>query len=285
MSAAKEVDVEQQLRLAAAAATWPATPDLRAGVLARVQAPQAVPAGRELAPGARPSSGARPSRLRPLAAVALALLALLALAGVAGGLGFRLPGLDIVLVERLPSAAVAPGSISPTAGSGSVAVSPSAVAAPYLGSPVPMTDALAFDRPRVLVPGSMPAPDTAYVVGAGDRRIVTLAWRAEPGQARIPSSDLALTVMAVPGGTDETLVRKAVSADTSIEPVIVGGDRGWWISGAPHEFMVERPDGEIGSLRSAVAGDTLVFERGGTLYRLESSLGRDATVAIAESLR
>ena len=38
MSAAKEVDVEQQLRMAAATAAWPTTPDLRAGVMARIEA-------------------------------------------------------------------------------------------------------------------------------------------------------------------------------------------------------------------------------------------------------
>ena len=41
MSAAKEVDVEQQLRLAAATAAWPTTPDLQSGVLARIGALQA----------------------------------------------------------------------------------------------------------------------------------------------------------------------------------------------------------------------------------------------------
>jgi hypothetical protein len=38
-------------------------------------------------------------------------------------------------------------------------------------------------------------------------------------------------------------------------------------------------------LRSALAGDTLVFARDGTLYRLESALGREATIAMAESMR
>ena len=284
MSAAREVDVEQQLRLAAATAAWPATPDLRAGVLARIAAGAASPAGSVVA---RPVPAARRARLRPLAALALALLALLAVVGVAAGLGFRLPGLDIVLVERLPSASVVPGSSAPATGSSPSAASPGtgAGAGLGLGSPIPFTDALALDRPRVLVPASMPAPDAAYVIGAGDRRIVTLAWRAKPGQARLASSDLALTVMAVPGTVDDALITKIVAADTSIEPLSVGGDRGWWISGAPHELLIERPDGQVGSIPAAIAGDTLVFAREGTLYRLESSLGRDATAAIAEGLR
>ena len=204
--------------------------------------------------------------------------------GVAAGLGFRLPGFDIVFVERLPSAAAVPGSIAPT-GSGSAGAPPTAGAQRNLGSPIPVSDAVVLDRPRVLVPASMPTPDAAYVIGAGDRRIVTLAWRAEPGQARLPSSDLALTVMAVPGDIDDSLIKKIATPDTSVALVSVNGDRGWWISGAPHELLIERPDGQVGSIPAAIAGDTLVFARDGTLYRLESSLGRDATVAIAEGLR
>ena len=213
------------------------------------------------------------ARLRPVAALAFALLALLVVAGVAAGLGFRLPGLDIVFVDRLPSAA-APGSLPPAAGRGL-----------DLGSPVPLAEAAGVAAPRVLLPAALPPPETAYVIGTGDRRIVTLAWRAEPGQGTIPSSDLALTLMAVPGGTNDSLIKKLVSPGTSIDFVTVGGDRGWWISGARHEFFVEQPDGDVGMVDSAIAGDTLVFARDGTLYRLESALGRDATIAIAESLR
>ncbi len=217
MSAAREVDVEQQLRLAAATAAWPATPDLRAGVLARIAAGDAAPAGSVVA---APVPDRRPAWLRPLAAVALALLALLAVVGVAAGLGFRLPGFDIVIVERLPSAAAVPGSIAPT-GSRSAGAPPTAGAQRNLGSPIPVSDAVVLDRPRVLVPTSMPTPDAAYVIGAGDRRIVTLAWRAEPGQARLPSSDLALTVMAVPGDIDDSLIKKIATPDTSVALVSV----------------------------------------------------------------
>jgi hypothetical protein len=91
--------------------------------------------------------------------------------------------------------------------------------------------------------------------------------------------------MAVPGGTNDALLKKLVARSSSIDPVSVGGDRGWWISGAPHEIFVTRPDGDVDMVMSALAGDTLVFARDGTLYRLESALGRDATIAIAEGLR
>ena len=267
MSAAKEIDVETALRAAATTAHWPATPDLHARVMARIEAGAA---------GNRPEAIERRPRRRLVPALALALIALLALAGIAGALGFRLPGLDIVIVDRLSpaSSGLDRGSPVPPAGAGL-----------DLGSPVPLAEARSIDDPRVLLPAGLPEPDVAYVLGGGLRRIVTLAWRAEPGQPTIPASDLALSLMAVPGGTDDSLLKKVVARSTSIESVTVGDERGWWISGAPHEIFVARPDGDVDMVTSALAGDTLVFARDGTLYRLESALGRDATIAIAKGLR
>jgi len=249
----RNAQVEAVLRDVAAGATWPPTPDLRAAVVARI--------GRE---GIRPAAGAAPRpALRLGRALALAALALLLLAGAAAALGYRLPGLDILFVERLPPA-----------GTGL-----------DLGTAVPIDQAIAVDQPRVLVPATLPRSDTAFELGTGDRRIVTLAYRADPGEPTLAGSDLELTVMAVPGVIDEGLVRKLLGPGTTMEPVSIDGSPGWWIAGAPHEIIIIRPDTTAGVLSSALAGDTLVFNRGGTLYRLESAMGRDATIAVAESMR
>jgi len=259
MTTPEDARVDGLLREAVTIAAWPSTPDLRATVAGRI-------AREGLVPGLvveGPSFRGRPPASRLVRPLGLALVALLILAGVATALGYRLPGLDILFVDRLPPA-----------GSGL-----------DLGSPVPLAEAVAVDRPRVLVPASLPAPDTAFELGAGDRRIVTLAYRAATGQATLTGSDLTLTVMAVPGEADVDLIRKLLGTGTTLEAVDVGGSRGWWISGAPHEVLVLRPDGTVGTLSSVLAGDTLVFSRGGTLYRLESALGRDATIRIAESMR
>lgn len=259
MSAAKEVDVEMQLRMAAATAAWPAAPDLRSRVLARIESEAGAAAGA----GLRPEAVPRPRRLRLVPALVAALLGLLVLAGVAGALGLRLPGLDIIFVNRLPPA-----------GTGL-----------DVGAPIPLADAKAFEQPRLLLPGALPEPDVAYEIGAGARRIVTVAWRAEPGAPTIQGTDLSLALMAVPGNTNEQLATKTIGRGTNVEPVTVGGQPGWWIAGAPHEIIIARPDGDYGPVTARIVGDALVFARDGTVYRLESSLGRDATIAIAESLR
>jgi len=252
--------VEALLRSATDDNAWPATPDLRKGVLARIAAtptPARVPAA---------TSGALSDhrrRFRVVRTLAIALIALLLLAGVATALGYRLPGLDIFFVEQLPPA-----------GTGL-----------ELGSSVPLAEARVGEPPRVLLPASLPEPETAFVLGTGARRIVTLAWRAGEAGPVLPGTDLSLAVMAVAGDTDEGFLTKMLGPGTTIQPVTVGGDRGWWIAGAPHDLLVRRSDGTAGVLTSRLAGDTLVFARDGTLYRLESALGRDATLEVAASLR
>jgi hypothetical protein len=240
--------VEARLLAAASAATWPPAPDLRDGVLARIQVPQ-------------PRS--RPARRIVLRSLALAVVALIAIAGAAAALGFRLPGLDVIFVPSLPPA-----------GQGF-----------HLGSPIPLADARAKAQPHLLLPSALPDPDVAWEIGAGDRRILTVAWRAGSGQPTLEDSGLSLLLMAVPGRADRDYLTKALPPGTRIESVSVGGDQGWWISGDVHELMFPRTPGEVGILPARLVGDALVFSRDGTLYRLESALGKDATVAISDTLR
>jgi hypothetical protein len=258
--------VEARLRAAADDASWPATPDLRGRLVGRLESPAP-----DLRPGVLARIGAAPQaappgrhgRLRafPLAAT-LALVAVVAAAGIAGALGFRLPGFELSRTTATPAA-----------GAGF-----------DLGSPVPLADVLDASPPALRLPEVLPAPDTAWVLGAGDRRLVTVAWRPADGEPALATSDLALTLTAVAGRTEEALIRKVAGPGTTVEAVRVGDDAGWWIAGERHEVLVTRPDGTIGMLPAALAGDTLVFSRDGTLYRIESALGRDRTLAIAASM-
>jgi hypothetical protein len=269
MTTADDTRVEGLLAGAGAAAAWPATPDLRAAVVARIAVPAtpdlrpAVVARIGAGPAARPGVPAPGRPLRLVRPLALAAVLLLVLAGLAAGLGLGLPGLDLERVDRTPAA-----------GSGL-----------DLGSPIPLVDALALVRPVVRLPATLPRPDTAWLLGAGEGSIVTVAWRAAEGEDTLAASDLSLTLTAVAGGVDEVVLRKLLGPGTSLQAVDVDGARGWWITGSPHELLVLDPAGRVGPLEAAVAGDTLVFARGGTLYRLESALGLDATLEIARSLR
>jgi hypothetical protein len=72
---------------------------------------------------------------------------------------------------------------------------------------------------------------------------------------------------------------------TSVAMVPVGDADGFWITGPPHLVRLIDPDGRAAaSLATRLAGDTLVWESGGVLYRMESAMGLEETLRIAETI-
>lgn len=98
------------------------------------------------------------------------------------------------------------------------------------------------------------APVTFELPGPGDSQIVEINGRE-------------ILVSAIVGRLDRPILQKTLASNTSIIEVDVGGHLGLWIDGAPHQVMYEAGDGDIAVER--VAGNTLLWEVGDVLYRLE----------------
>jgi hypothetical protein len=228
-------------------------------------------------PRARPWWQPAPARRlgRPLA---LALLALLVLAAVAGAVALGLPGLRLILAE--PSGtppALAPSATVPAHELPGVGLN--------LGEPMrPEAAAAVVGRP-IPVPGDprLGAPDAVWVdVAKGDA--VALVWAAREDLPASLEPGIGLILMSFEGTVDDELFRKMLGAGTDLQPVSVGGERGYWISGEPHIFFVRSATGEnVEDLRRWV-GDALVWSDGQTTWRLETSLGREEAIRLAESI-
>lgn len=238
--------------------------------------------------------------------LALALLALLALAAVAGAVSLGLPGLRIFLgdpstvVPRAPGSGPtgptpAGGGASPGASSVGSTASPSRTPAPTpratpstsrsLGARVPVDDIAArAPRPiRLPTDPAIGAPDAAYIDRSRADQ-VALVWEPDASLPATHDPDIGMILMTFDGTISENeFFGKVIGSGSTIDPVEVDGDRGYWIEGDPHIFFYESPDGFVGDERRWV-GDALVWSDGVTTYRIESALGRDATIAIAESL-
>ena len=65
----------------------------------------------------------------------------------------------------------------------------------------------------------------------------------------------------------------------------VNGGRGFWISGPQHFFYYVDPSGAIVEDSRRSVGDTLIWTDGDVTYRLESRLGMEEAIRLAESLR
>ena len=66
--------------------------------------------------------------------------------------------------------------------------------------------------------------------------------------------------------------------------VTVDGAPGYWVSGDAHLFFFTDADGDFIDDGRRWVGDALVWSDGTTTYRLESALGLEASIRLAESL-
>ena len=228
---------------------FPPTPELRAGIAGRL-----------------PEPNARRLRWRPALLVAIA--ATLLIASVAAAFAFGLAGLRITFTDHLPT--LNAQSSSPAAGL-------------RLGERVTLASAeerstVGADWPRLLG-----EPDEVYL--SADRDIVSLVYLPGPDLPPLAGSDVGLLVMEIDGSVDAERIEKLVhEVEATVTSVSVGGLPGYWIEGRPHVMRYEDPGGANGEVVSRLVGDVLVWESGGAVYRIESGLGLEATLRLAESM-
>jgi hypothetical protein len=285
-------DLESALRGLAPTIEWPTAgradqPDLATVVRVRLESMPVPATTRWPWPRSWPSGGwsARPARR----ALVLALVALLAVAAIAGAVGLGLPGLRLILGGAPPSALpsltpASPGAATPATGSPTPRVLGGSLG---LGEPLDPDDAAAIDERagfhvlRPTAPG-IGAPESAWI---DDRKggQVTLLW--PPGET-LPATDepgVGLLVSQFRGGMDEGFYTKIINNGTVVAPVRVAGGQGYWLSGDEHYLFWEGPEGFVDDARRWV-GDVLLWTDGSITYRLETSLGREEAIRIAESM-
>ncbi|HEY7970138.1 MAG TPA: hypothetical protein VID95_09090, partial [Candidatus Limnocylindrales bacterium] len=213
-------------------------------------------------------------------------------AAIAGAIGFGLPGLRIVFAPTAsPTAGVSPapstlgGSIGPSAAR-SPGASPSSGppgSGLDLGTPTTLAAAQAQAGFPILLPTdpAVGSPDAAWVDDVGR---VTLVWRAAPGLPATDESSLGLVLSEFRGTINPGYFEKILDAGSTIAPVTVRSRPGYWISGEPHQFVYVDPSNKPTFDARRMVGDTLAWSDGTVTYRIESALGREAAVRVAESL-
>ncbi len=211
----------------------------------------------------------RPTSRRPRAmwrAVAAALVTLLVAAGAvaaAGALGIG--PLRIFFDDSLPPVNV-----------------PDTPLGTRLALGVPSSIGDPSTRVAVLVPEQLGPPDEVYRTDDGWR--ASLVWAPREGLPASGSSRIGLLAMFVAGNLDPGLVDKIViESRVTIENVTVRGQPGFWISGEPH-VLKYLAGGTTGAERTRLVGNALVWEEDGMVIRLETGLGRDETVGLAETM-
>jgi hypothetical protein len=77
---------------------------------------------------------------------------------------------------------------------------------------------------------------------------------------------------------------KFIGPGTTLEEVTVGGHRGLWIAGQPHDFYFIDSTGLVRDETLRLAGNTLIVDFGGTIVRIEGDLTKAQALQIAQSL-
>jgi len=248
--------LEERLRNAASEIAFPDAPDVSDRVVGAIEA--------------RPAHPLRPSWARPVLAAAALVLVLVAAAlvfsptareAVAGWIG--LDGLKIEYDEP-PEGPFANDL--------------------RLGEPTTLADAMAAAGFEVQAPAELGLPDEVYVSSDPDPR-VSLVYAARSGLPRAPTTRVGLLLSVFQARIEHDIVtKKALGTGTTVEPIDVDGARGYWISGEPHAVFYIGEEGQLREDRGRLAGDTLVWQEGGLIYRLESRLSKERALAIARSI-
>jgi hypothetical protein len=192
-------------------------------------------------------------------ALVLAALAALLLAAAAVLL---LPGLRITPVETIPTASVPADALATRLA---------------LGERVPL------ETVEAAVPSALGDPDEAYSSRAGE--VISLVYAARAELPELADTGIGLLIQQINGSLDRERIEKlVVEFDVTVTPVEVAGVAGFWIDGPPHLTRYTGPAGEERTEMTRLVGDTLVWQRGDILYRIESGLGLQRTLRIAESI-
>jgi hypothetical protein len=212
----------------------------------------------------------------------LAIVALALLAAIVGAIGFGVPGIRIFFSGSTP-----PPSPSATASAAASTVAPTPsgplgadLDLGFLTTPSEAPTLTDFGLLRPTDPSVGP-PDTIW---SREGRL-TLVWKSRPSLPATEEPGVGLLLTEFRGSVDKDFFGKMIGGGTTLTPVSVGGSTGYWIAGALHDFFYLDANGEVVIDGRRVVGDTLIWTRGSITFRLETSLGRDAAIRIAETIR
>jgi hypothetical protein len=246
--------LEQQLQALAASLEYPPTPDLAAAVAARLVEPAPV---------------RRRASRRLVLAFAIALVAL------AAGILAASPSARSAIEDLfgLKGAAVREVQSPPPAGRG---------AALALGRATTLAAAQRHVRFPILAPAALGQPDEVWRSTAAPGGVVTLLYRPRSGLPASRVSGVGALLVELDGRVVPEFVQKMAPVGT-VRHVRVNGQPGLWVPGA-HDVIYRTANGSVTFLPTRLAGNTLLWNHGDLLLRLESGLNEQQALRIASSI-
>ena len=154
-----------------------------------------------------------------------------------------------------------------------------------LGDPVSLAEARSRVGFEVMVPSELGAPDEVYFDEFVSDGQISLVYRERDDLPRAPDSLVGAIVTQFEADfLDQEFYEKFLGASATVQEVTVSGVRGVWIDQA-HAIIFRDADGRQDVEESRLSGPSLIWEKDGIVYRLESNLPVGRALIVAESLR
>jgi hypothetical protein len=253
-------DIERRLREIDREAFFPATPDLAIPVLDRIAE---VP---------RPSRVDR-RRWTSILRARPALAIFLAIAGAGGALLAASPSARSAILDLLGIE----GATIERGETGSARQTP-----PKLGRTVSLAEARRAAGFELAIP---PLPGLGRPSRIGfDRSVAPGGQVAFVWAPRTTNGAQPAVVLTQVRATARPIVAKTAPDGTLVERVEIRGRPGYWLAGAPHRFELLAPGGRARLGTARLAGDTLLWEHGELLLRLEGAGSKARALEIARSI-
>ena len=175
-------------------------------------------------------------------------------------------------------------------------VAPRDLPTPVMGGTFDFGERVSLEEARsrvgfdVLMPtmSELGAPDEVYL---SPRRpiggLVALVYGARPGFEPDPETDVSVLITQFQAGleTRGEFFKKLGGPTTTIRPVEVNGNEGYWLSGGAHSFFYRDADGNLVQESLRLVANVLLWEQGGLTLRVETSGSLRSAQAVATSLR
>ena len=135
--------------------------------------------------------------------------------------------------------------------------------------------------PPITVLGS---PDDVFVLEQDGAVQVTYVYYPRSDLPEVGDTGVGLLISQFDGNTNDSFIQKQLGPNTTIELTEINAQPAFWMTGEPHVFSYERPDGEIYAETIRLAANVLLWEQDEKTLRVETTLDRDAAVRIAEAM-
>lgn len=132
-------------------------------------------------------------------------------------------------------------------------------------------------------PARLGAPLSVHVVQPPEGGQIVLVYA--PSQLLLQSTVVGAgaLVSVMPAHIESGFFKKTLGEGTTVRTTDVDGAVGYWIEGSPHELLFDF-GGNVQQDTLRLATNTLLWQRGENVYRLEADVDLDTALRIAKSV-